>query len=85
MYYSANLIEKGHLGALAGNLLELCIDVFGLEVLVDERADLGELVEPSSAAGLCGTCCTIMYTPITHVHNKFLVLQTYPGAESPSP
>ena len=52
MYYSANLIEKGHLGALAGNLLELCIDVFGLEVLVDERADLGELVEPSSAAGL---------------------------------
>ena len=48
----AHLVEEGHLRALSGDLLELCVEVLVLEVLVDERPDLGELVQSSSAAGL---------------------------------
>ena len=48
----AHLVEERHLWALAGDLLELCVEVLVLEVLVDERADLGELVQSSSSAGL---------------------------------
>ena len=52
----AHLVEERHLRALAGDLLELCVEVLVLEVLVDERPDLGELVQSSSAAGLCKMC-----------------------------
>ena len=49
----AHLVEERHLWALAGDLLELCVEVLVLEVLVDERPDLGELVQSSSSARLC--------------------------------
>ena len=48
----AHLVEERHLWALSGDLLELRVEVLVLEVLVDERPDLGELVQSSSAAGL---------------------------------
>ena len=48
----AHLVEEGHLWALAGDLLELRVEVLVLEVLVDERPDLGELVQSSSGARL---------------------------------
>ena len=49
---TTHLVEECHLGALSGDLLELCVDVLVLEVLVDEGPHLGELVQSSSAAGL---------------------------------
>ena len=48
----ADLVEERHLWALSGDLLELCVEVLVLEVLVDERPDLGELVQSSSGARL---------------------------------
>ena len=50
--YITHLVEESHLWTLSGDLPELGVDILVLEVLIDERADLGELVQSSSAAGL---------------------------------